>query len=211
MMIGTRWAYTSVDGGHNLYRREPQFPLPISAMAYGGRSSGTDEPGIAFVAEGSNLWLRRTDGGSTFRQFLRRSLGYGPSRISCSIPKNGGEFSSSPQIKPPLVTLTDVPMSDAVTATWTPFGAPRGVGLHSIEYVHADASTEVLLVGGLGGVYRLAHYRDPDTDQYRLERIRPESAEYDRWGICDITHGTTSLSRERKDAEPGRCRTPRRF
>ena len=172
LLFGGIHAYESVDGGATVTK---VLPRPSGAtggirMVCGGMENGTAHPEVAYVAFGSQLWLRPA--GSS--QFSPVSAYPGTSQIACiavdpldwrrvCIAGSDQIFRTEDVTDPPRPRLPPHPGHPWVDCTGNLLGQITDGQLEgSVMLIHrtSPTSAEAVLVGALGGLFRTLNAAD---------------------------------------------------
>lgn len=172
MLIGTSTIYESLDNGDTL--QDLLFPLGqfTAALTYGGRINGVDVPDVFYLGT-------TTQGGNyAFPQIVHRVNINGPITVLTNYPGNSvTSIAMDPQ------NYRHVYVSDTLGKIWT--SLDEGVTWKNLTFNLPELTTDVevitvinaglngkklkLLVGGLGGVFKLdkMHHHDEHKHKHR--------------------------------------------
>ena len=141
--------YESTDFGDNLNIITPAGAGAPTAFAYGGRRGGADNPDVAYMGDSNGTIYLRTTSGGAFNP-LNNYMGNAPRDIVLDPDDWQRAY---------VVDANNVFFTPDAGVTWTTLTGNLGSlasGLRSVELFTptAAAGDDVVLVGGLGGVFR---------------------------------------------------------
>lgn len=153
---GLKGVYESKNRGKNVTDLiNKGLTAEVSAIAYGGKSGGVNNPDLLYVAAGTQVYLRSEAGGT-----LAKLTAYPGTNTIKDIAIDPNDWKKAYALDQNTIYRT----VDA-GATWTNITgdlvtSKLGINsLQTLEYVAGDDATgtkDGLLVGGLGGVYSIA-------------------------------------------------------
>jgi hypothetical protein len=139
----------------------------VNALAFGGRSGGTDNPDVLYAGTGNGLFLRTTAGG-TLNATATAFPGGGVSDIA--LDPNDWQHAF-------VASSSGVWETPDAGATWTiRTGNLSNSNIQTIEYAEQGA-VDAILVGGLGGVFRMI--TDDFGDWHEFGQFLPNAVVYD--------------------------------
>ncbi|MEI7837018.1 MAG: hypothetical protein WCK05_11510, partial [Planctomycetota bacterium] len=148
LVIGGNGLYESTDWGDTLTVLNPGGQTGVSAIAYGGMQGGLVNADVLYVGVNNRVYVRTTGGGALTQ--LAAYPGTGPQDIVMD-PDDWQRVY--------VVDATSAYFSPDAGATWTTISgnlASLASNLQTVE-IYSPTTTpgdEVLMVGGLGGVFR---------------------------------------------------------
>jgi photosystem II stability/assembly factor-like uncharacterized protein len=149
LLLGYYGLYESFNRGDTIRELDSSkfggISTPVSAVAYGGMENGQRQPNVLYVARANRIFARQPDG--SVLEFNTHGL------VIRSIVLDPDNWKTAYAIDQRSVYRT----TDGGT-TWDPLTGSLGEldaePFQSVELAKTSSGAKVLLVGGLGGIYR---------------------------------------------------------
>lgn len=169
---GRKPVYESLDAGIAQHPTWTAVPVgagfeTVSALAYGGRRSGTEHPEILYAGSGHSVFIRSTVGGT-----LTVTASPFPGADVQDIVLDPDDWQHAF-----VVSSSGVWETNDMGSTWTDLtGNLVNSNLRTVEYLNLNAG-DVVLVGGDGGVFRM--FTRYPAKWERLGENLPRAVTYD--------------------------------
>jgi hypothetical protein len=152
LLLGFNGLYESYNQGDTINQLDgSKFGTPegqglVTALAYGGWDAGRPEPNVLYAARGSTIYVRQPDG-----QVRSKSTG-GTDVTSIVLDPDNWQVAYAVDRQKVWTTTDGGTTWNSITGSLDELHARP---LKCVQLIKTTSGDKVLLVGGLGGVYRL--------------------------------------------------------